>query len=441
MGKHKKKLFWALILLLLFVPPCYYLKSEFTARKTQRERERLLVRRQISKPLEVPEGEGEEIERDLREKPLEGADIAMLEDTIGKGVSETAVGEIPIPRTPAEEAQDARRKELEARIRQLEQEILVKDKKIEGWEHRWKEKIKELERCKRELVVCEKEGARKEQKPLVQGPPAPREEKPKHEVREKRVVPPSMAATLEECQGVPISHRNLALILWKGLHLGSNLSYDQAVMTLHGLGILPKAGWNQGDPQFPIGADELEEILSRVERAISIGLVAAGYPELMGELRYYCKREKAQMVEAPQCEGPMVTECDKCEISQGDFAIYLCKVLGIGEDLNYEQSFLALTALHISPERGWRFEEPFVLITLREIEEIRCSVREAYEKGIIETEPTHTVASINDYCLWLKMNVEVVGEGTVAETVGLTDYQGGRIPDIPGGGTVASSSQ
>jgi len=438
MGKHKKKLFWALILLLLFVPPCYYLKSEFTARKTQRERERLLVRRQISKPLEVPEGEGEEIERDLREKPLEGADIAMLEDTIGKGVSETAVGEIPIPRTPAEEAQDARRKELEARIRQLEQEILVKDKKIEGWEHRWKEKIKELERCKRELVVCEKEGARKEQKPLVQGPPAPREEKPKHEVREKRVVPPSMAATLEECQGVPISHRNLALILCKGLHLGSNLSYDQAVMTLHGLGILPKAGWNQGDPQFPIGADELEEILSRVERAISIGLVAAGYPELMGELRYYCKREKAQMVEAPQCEGPMVTECDKCEISQGDFAIYLCKVLGIGEDLNYEQSFLALTALHISPERGWRFEEPFVLITLREIEEIRCSVREAYEKGIIETEPTHTVASINDYCLWLKMNVEVVGEGTVAETVGLTDYQGGRIPE---GGTVASSSQ
>jgi hypothetical protein len=436
MGKHKKKLFWALILLLLFVPPCYYVKSEFTARKTQRERERLLVRKQISKPLGLPEGEGEEIERDLREEALEEADTAIVEDTIGKGVSDPSAREIPIPRTPAEEAQDARRKELEEKIRQLEQEILVKDKKIDGWEHRWKEKIEELERCKRELVVCdEKERVLEERKLLMQGPPAPREEKPKHEVGEKRVVPPSMAATLEECEGVPISHRNFALILCKGLHLGSNLSYDQAVMTLHGLGILPKAGWNQGDPRFPIGADELEEILSRVERAISIGLVAAGYPELTEELRHYCKREKAQMVEAPQCEGPMVTECEKCEISQGDFAIYLCKVLGIGEDLNYEQSFLALSALHISPERGWRFEEPFVLITLREIEEIRCLVREAYEKGIIETEPTHTVASINDYCLWLKMNVEVVGEGTVAETVGLTDYHGGQV------GTVASSPQ
>jgi len=434
MGKHKKKLFWALILLLLFVPPCYYLKSEFTARKTRRERERLLVRKQISKPLGFPEGEGEEIERDLREEALEEADTAMVEDTIGKGVSEPSAREIPISRTAAEKAQDARRKELEAKIRQLEQEILAKDKKIAGWENQWKEKIKELERCKRELVVCdEKERVREERKLLMQGPPALREEKPQHEVTEKRVVPPSMEATLEECEGVPISHRDFALVLCKGLHLGSNLSYDQAVMTLHGLGILPKAGWNQGDPRFPIGADEMEEILSRVERAISIGLVSAAYPELTEELRHYCKREKAQMIEAPQCEGPMITECEKCEISQGDFAIYLCKVLGIGEDLNYEQSFLALNALHISPERGWRFEEPFVLITLREIEEIRCSIREAYEKGIIETEPTHTVASINDYCLWLKMNIEVVGEGTVAETVGLTDYHGGQ------GGTVASS--
>ncbi len=395
MEKHKKKLFWALILLLLFLPLGYYLKSEFTARKTRVERERLLVKKQISKPLQLDEGEEGKIERDLREEDLtsvppetqrEEADTAEIMPPPGeKEVSEPTAEEIRAPQVP-------------------------KGKRPKG--------------------EVPKKIAAKRREPVVIGE--------KEIVQEKRVESPLIAVILEECEGVLISHRNLALLLCKELHLGSNLSYDQAVMALNGLGISPTAGWSQGDPWFPIGADELEEIFSRVYTAISIGLVVAGYPELTERLRHYCNSERAQMVEPPQCEGPMVTECKQGEISQGDFAIYLCKVLGIGEDLNFEQSFLALDALHISPKIGWRFEEPFVLVTQREIEEVRCSVREAYEKGVIETEPSLMVASINDYCLWLKMNMEVVGESTVAETLAQTNYQGGRIPE---GGTVASGSQ
>ena len=420
MEKHKKKLFWALILLLLFVPLGYYLKSEFTARKTRVERERLLVKKQISKPLQP--AEVKPLERALREEELtpsppeipgDEADTAEIMAPQGeKEVSEPTAEEIRAPQVP-------------------------KVKRPKG------EAPKKIAAKKREpVVIGEKKIVQKKRKPLVQKPPVEEKEKVKvePEVKEKRVVSPLMAVMLEECEGVPISHRDLALLLCKELHLGSNLSYVQAVMALNGLGISPTAGWSQGDPWFPIGADELEEILSRLGTAMSIGLVAAGYPELTERLRHYCNSERAQMVETPQCEGPMVTECKQGEISQGDFAIYLCKVLGIGEDLNFEQSFLALNALHISPERGWGFEEPFALVTQREIEEVRCSVREAYEKGVIETEPTLMVASINDYCLWLKMNMEVVREGTVAETLAQTDYQGGRIP-VPEGVTVASGSQ
>jgi hypothetical protein len=89
-----------------------------------------------------------------------------------------------------------------------------------------------------------------------------------------------MATALAECEGVPLSHRELALFLCKGLHLGSGLSYDQAVAVLNGVGILPKAGWSLEDPSFPMGAGELEGILSRVERAASIGLVTVNYSEL-----------------------------------------------------------------------------------------------------------------------------------------------------------------
>ena len=93
---------------------------------------------------------------------------------------------------------------------------------------------------------------------------------------------------------------------------------------------------------------------------------------------------------------------------------------------------MALTALGISPRGGWRVDEPYALITQREIEEVRCSVREAYRNGCIGTDQVALVASVDDYCLWLKMNIRVVGEGTVAEAAAQTDYQGGS-GEVPSG--------
>jgi hypothetical protein len=437
MKKNKKRLLWAAILLLLFLPPCYYFRSSFVERKAQLESERLLVKKQIIKPAQPAEGEEEAIGPDLREEGLTPVP------------AETPEEEISVSQIPTEEAREARLTDFEASIRRLEQELLTRDKKIEDWKRRWEEKIRELEkiedwkrrweeisraleRYERELMALRKESLRGERKPAAQGPPARREEIAEPGVKEKGVVPPLMTAALEECEGVPISHRNLTLILCKGLHLGSNLSYDQAVVALNGLGIAPTAGWNRGNPSFPIGADELEEILSRMERAVSIGLAAVDHRQLMGGLKHYCKREKARVVGSPQCEGPMVTECVGCEISQCDLAIYVAKVLGIGEALNCDQSFVALTALGISPRGGWRVDEPYALTTQREIEEVRCSVREAYGKGCIGTDQVALVASVNEYCLWLKMNIRVVGEGSVAEAGAQTGYQGGS-GEVPSG--------
>jgi len=447
MKKSKKRLLWAAILLLLFLPPCYYLKSSFLDRDAQLEREKLLVRKQIGKPAQPPEAKVEEVRPDQAEQALktfpdesrpEEADTALIEV-----VSAPTPREGPFPRAPTEEAREARRKELEWRIRRLEQELLAKDKSIEDWKRRWEEKSKELEGYKGELLALRKEALRRERKSTVQIPPSRQEERAAPGVKEKWSVPPLTATALAECEGVPISHRELALFLCKGLHLGSNLSYDQAVVVLNGVGISPAAGWSLEDPSFPMGAGELEGILSRVERAASIGLVTVNYSELASGLRHSCKREKARMVGAPKCEGPMVTECVGCEISYCDFAIYVAKVLGIAEALICDQSFVALGALGISPRGGWRVDDPYALMTQREIEEVRCSVRKAHEKGCIETDPTVLVVSINDYCRWLKMDIRVVGEGTVADAIALSDYQrGGGIPiPIPKGGEVASGSQ
>jgi len=398
-----------------------------------------LVRKQIIKPAQPAEGEEKQIGPAPPSETLgEEADTRLVEVPGETGVSEP---------TLTEEAREARQKDFEARVRKLEQELLAMDKKIEGWKRRWEEKSrelekikdwkrrweeksKELERYERKLMALKKEVALRERKPAAQKPSARREEIAKPKGEEKREVPPLMTAALEECEGVPISHRDLTLILCKGLHLGSDLSYDQAVITLNGLGIASTAGWNRGNPSFPIGTDELEEILARVERAASIGLVAVDYRQLMKGLKHYCQREKARVVGAPQCEGPMATECVGCEIPHCDFAVYVAKVLGIGEALNCDQSFVALTALGISPRGGWRVDEPYTLITQREIEEVRCSVREAYEKGCIGTDQVALVASVNDYCLWLKMNIRVVGESSVAEAVAQTGYQGGS-GDVP----------
>jgi len=419
MGKWKKRLLLALILVLLLVSTFYYFGSGYLARKAQVEREGLLVRKEIDRPLESPEAEAEKV---ARERGQEG------------------LTQYP-PTTLSEEAREARLKEFEERIRKLEQELLTKERGIEDWKRRWEQKSRELERYNRELLALKKETVQRERKPLVQRPPAGEEVKAEAEGKEKRVVRLLRATPLAECEGVPMSHRDLALFLYRWLRLGSDLSYSEAVTALYRVGISPRAGWNQGDPSFPIGADELEEILSKAQKAISIGLVAAHYPELTERLRQYCEKERAQMVESPQCEGPMVTECEDCEISQGEFAVYLCQVLGIGKALNYDQSFLALTALHISPKKGWRFREPLVPITQREIEEVRCSVQVAYKKGLISAEPTLMVASVNDLCLWLKTDVEVVGAGIVVEAVAQTDYQGGGRISIPRGGTVASTSE
>ena len=437
MRKNRKRLLWAAILLLLFLPPCYYLKSSFVDRKAALERESLLVRKQISKPVQPAEVEKEQIEPAFpSETFVEEADTTFVEVTGEKRVSEP---------TPGEKAREARRRELEVRIRSLKQELLAKDRTIEGWKGRWEEKSRELERYKRELMALRKEIVRKERKPLPQKPTVTMKERREPEGKGKWVVPPSMAAALGKCAGVPIPHRNLALFLCKGLHLGENLSYDRAFVALHGLGISPGAGWNQSDPSFPIGADELIEVLHETEKAVSDGLVAADYSELTKGLREYCKREMARLGGTPQCEGPRVTECVGCEISRCDFAVYVCKVLGIGEALDCDQCFVALAALGISPTGGWRVDEPYDLITQRQIEEVRCSVQEASGKGCIETDEVALVAAVNDYCLWLKMNVGVVGESTVPEAMALSNYlSGGRISIPKGDGEddkVASASE
>jgi hypothetical protein len=452
----KKRLLLALILVLLLVSTLSYFGSGFLSRKTQLQREALLVRRQISKALQPAPDRREDVGPDLETGELapippeafeEEPDSAVLQETDVEDISEPTAGETSISQSDMGEVRESPCKGLEATIRKLKGDLLEKERKIEAWKRRWKAENRELERYKRELMALKNETMARERKLLAQKPGGRAGERAKPEMKEGKSTfpdrptgPPLVPSSITECEGVPISHRSAALLLCRELNLGSDLSYAQAVMGLHGLGISPRAGWNQGDPWSPMGPDELEEVISEAKNAISIGLAAADYSELAEGLRQYCRRERAQMVEQPKCEGPMVTECVECDISQGDFAIYLCKVLGIGEDLNWDQSFSALTALRVSPRRGWNFEDPFIPMSEREIEEVRCSAQEAHEKGLIKTSSALMVASINDYCIWLRMNVEVVGGGVVADTVATTDYQRGGGTSIPKGGIVKSAS-
>ncbi len=472
----KRRVVLAFLIVLLLVSTLYHLGPGFFGWKPQREREALLVRRQISQPLQPVQGEGEEMAADQRGVALPPSPSAAPEGEPGKAVVETAdEGEVSgvgtrdedgvlepasAPETPEEGLREARSKRLEATIRRLEQEVLARDKKIEDWKRRWEEKSRELDkiedwkrrweeknrelaRYERELLALRKEASQKERR-LQEEKLRTREErarpggkKARPSLPVKPVGAPLALPSLAECQGVPLSHRNIALFFSRELDLGTDLSYSQAVTALQGLGITPGTGWNEGDPSFPIWTEELEEILAEAEKAFSTGLVAGDYSELAGQLRDYCKRERVQLSQTPLCDGPMVTECEACEISHGEFAIYLSRVLGIGEELNYAQAFLTLGALHISPRRGWRYENPSALITQTEIEEVRCSVVEAYKRGCIETSPNIMVASLNDFCTWLKMDIQVVGRGTIAEAVAQTDYLGGVIPK---GGTVKSAS-
>lgn len=457
----KRRLLLACLIVLLLVSTLYHLGPGFFRRKPLGNMEALLVRRQISQPPQPIQVEGEETAVDLeqaespsppsvtpRREPVTTAveTVGEEEGTEGEAMDEEGGAELAsTPEAPQEDPREARAKRLEATIRKLEQELLKREGKIEHWKRRWQEKDRESERYLRELMALKKEAVRREQ--------LPREEKPRVRVERVEVggkeakprlpdIPveapeaPSALTSPAECQGVPLSHRNVALLFCRGLNLGGDLSYSQAVMALQGLGISPGAGWNEGNPSFPIWTEELEEILSEAKRAVSAGLVAADYSGLTDKLRDYCRKERIQLTETPLCEGPMVTECDECEISHGEFAAYLCKVLGIGEDLNYAQAFLTLGALRIFPRRGWRFENPSTRITSTEIEEVRCSVVAAYQRGCIEASPNIMVASLDDYCMWLKMNIQVVGGGTVADTTAQKDYLGG----IPKGGTVKSAS-
>lgn len=455
----KRRLLLAFLIVLLLVSTLYHVGPGFFGRKPQAEREALLVRRQISQPAQRIQVEGGEMAVDLEEAespplpsvtPQREPVVTVLEAAGEEEGTEAEVGDeegvverASAPEIPQEDRREARSKRLEATIRKLEQELLKKEGKIEDWKLRWKEKGREAERYRRELMALKKKAARKEQ--------LPREEKPRVKVErvelggkkaklrlpDKPVEAPPALPSPAECQGVPLSHRNIALFFCRWLNLGTDLSYSQAVMALQGLGISPGVGWDEGNPSFPIWTEELEEILSEAKRAVSTGLVAADYSGLTEKLRDYCRRERIQLSETPLCEGPMVTECEECEISHGEFAVYLCKVLGIGEDLNYAQAFLTLGALRIFPRRGWRFENPSTYITPTEIEEVRCSVVEAYKRGCIEASPNIMVASLNDYCTWLRMNIQVVGAGTVADATAQMDYLGGMIPK---GGTVKSAS-
>jgi len=449
----KRRVVLAFLIVLLLVSTLYHLGPGFFGWKPQGEREALLVRRQISQPLQPVQGEGEPgkaVVETADEEEVSGVDTRDEE-----GVLEPASA----PETPEEGLREARSKRLEATIRRLEQDLLARDKKIEDWKRRWEEKSRELDkiedwkrrweeknrelaRYERELLALQKEASQKERR-LQEAKLRAKEEsampdgkKARPSLPVKPVGPPLALPSPAECQGVPLSHRNIALFFSRGLNLGTDLSYSQAVTVLQGLGITPGTGWNEGDPSFPIWTEELEEILAEAEKALSTGLAAGDYSELAEQLRDFCKKERVQLSQMPLCDGPMVTECEACEISHGEFAIYLSRVLGIGEELNYAQAFLTLGALHISPKRGWRFENPSVLITQTEIEEVRCSVVEAYKRGCIETGPNIMVASLNDFCTWLRMDIQVVGEGTIAEAVAQTDYLGG----IPKGATVKSAS-
>ncbi len=129
------------------------------------------------------------------------------------------------------------------------------------------------------------------------------------------------------------------------------------------------------------------------------------------------------------CGGEPISPCENCRLTHGDFALLLLDILALAPTQLYEEAFNLLGSLQIAPARGWARSNPKQLITPRDMEEIRCSISLAFEKGSIETGPSMVTVALNRF--FEELEVSLMAEEDLGIPKGdayqsaETGYQGG----------------
>jgi hypothetical protein len=144
------------------------------------------------------------------------------------------------------------------------------------------------------------------------------------------------------------------------------------------------------------------------------------------------------------CGGKPISQCLDVQFTHVDFALLVMDILALGSTQDAEEAFRTLEFLNIQPIGGWEKSDPQKPITLREMEEVRCSLSLSAEKGLISVGPSVLTASVNRFCEELKVSLEAIesagiGEDRRGTRPSETGYQGGVnvSPESPEGSVMS----
>jgi hypothetical protein len=116
---------------------------------------------------------------------------------------------------------------------------------------------------------------------------------------------------VKECDGVGVSHCELAKNLVLTLKMGEDLTCEACFIQLQALGIAPGAEWNYADPHKVVTEEEIDEVTLESHRAYNNGMVrvdgfaaAAGINSFCRDIKGIAppseKEEKGQPEKQPE---------------------------------------------------------------------------------------------------------------------------------------------
>ncbi|NIQ37968.1 MAG: hypothetical protein GTN81_05195 [Proteobacteria bacterium] len=130
------------------------------------------------------------------------------------------------------------------------------------------------------------------------------------------------------------------------------------------------------------------------------------------------------------CGGEPISLPKGFNLTHGDLALVLLNVLALRTTQVYEEAFQILSSLHIGPVGGWPKTNPEKPITLKEAEEIRCSISLAFEDGSIRVGPSVVTTALNGFFQDLQVTGRAMDQSGITKEEAKksveTGYQGGR---------------
>jgi hypothetical protein len=129
------------------------------------------------------------------------------------------------------------------------------------------------------------------------------------------------------------------------------------------------------------------------------------------------------------CGGEPISLPKGLNLTHGDLALLLLNVLALRATQVYDEAFQILSSLHIGPVGGWPKTNPEKPITLKEAEEIRCSISLAFEDGSIRVGSSVVTTALNGFFQDLQVTGNAMDHSGITKDGARksveTGYQGG----------------